>query len=143
MRIVGLLCHTLSNLVVQTEVQNGIHHTRHRSTGTRTNTDQQWVSCITELAVHQVLDVLNSCHHVVVQDFHNLLLTNLIILITAVCSDCKTWRNGHTNVIHLGKVCTLTTQFLTHLCVTFGLSVTEEINSFLTHKINNVLLFNN
>ena len=134
MRIVGLLSHSLCHLVVQTQVQNGIHHTRHRSTGTRTYGNQQGILGIAELAVHQVLDVLNSCHHVVVQQLHNLLLTYLIVLITAVCGDCETWRNGNTDVVHLSKVCTLATQFLTHFCITFGLTVTEEVNSFLAHN---------
>ena len=102
--------------------------------GTGTYRYQQRILSITELAVHQVLDVLDSSHHVVVQEFHNLLLSYLIILVTAIRSDCKTWRHGHSNVVHLGKVSTLTTQFLTHFCVTFGFSVAEQINSFLAHK---------
>ena len=134
MRILGLVHHTFSHLVVQTEVQDGVHHTRHRSTGTRTDRDEQRILLVAELRVHQTLDVLYSCHNVVVQQFHNLLLTNLIVLVTTIGCDCETWRNGNTNQVHLSKVCTLTAQFLTHLCITFGLTITEEVNSFLAHN---------
>ena len=90
--------------------------------------------------------VLHSGHDVVVQQLHDLLLTNLIVLITTICGDCETWRNRHTNVVHLSKVSTLTAKFLTHLCVSFGLTITEEVNSFLTHTlityyVDNILLF--
>ena len=85
--------------------------------------------------------MLHSCHHIVVQQLHDLLLTNLIVLVTAIGCDCETWRNGNTKQVHLGKVCTLTTKFLTHFCITFGLTVTEEVNSFLAH-INTVSLLN-
>ena len=77
--------------------------------------------------------MLYGCHHVVVKQLHNLLLTYLIVFITAVSSNCETRRNGHTNVVHLSKVSALATEFLTHLCITFGLTITEEVNSLLTH----------
>ena len=134
MRIVGLLHHTFCHLVVQTQVQDGVHHTRHRSTGTRTYRDKQRILLVAELRVHQTLDVLHGCHHVVVQQFHDLLLSYLIVLVTAISSNCETWRNGNTNQVHLSKVSPLTTKFLTHFCISFGLTVAEKIDSFCTHK---------
>ena len=41
-------------------------------------------------------------------------------------------------MVHLGKVSTLTAKFLTHLCITFGLTITEEVNSLLTHTIKKI-----
>ena len=88
---------------------------------------------IAKLAVHQRFDVLYGGHNVVVQQLHNLLLSHLVVLVTYVGGDGEAWRNGHTNVVHFSQVGTLASQLFTHLCVTFGLSVTEGVNSLLTH----------
>ena len=52
-RITRLTGQAFHNLIVQTQVQNSIHHTRHGSTGTRTYRYQQRIIHITELGRHQ------------------------------------------------------------------------------------------
>ena len=79
--------------------------------------------------------MLHGVGHILVEHFHNLLLANLIVLVAAVGGDGESWRHGYPDQVHLGKVCTFTTKFLTHLSVTFGLSVAEEIDSFLCHTV--------
>ena len=51
----------------------------------------------------------------------------------------ETWRNGDTNQVHLRKVGSFTTEQLSHLSVTFGLFVTESIDSFRVRHIFLVL----
>ena len=132
--VLSLGNHALGNLVVETEVKDGIHHTRHRSAGTRAHRHEQRVLLVAELRVHKLLDVVHCSHNVIVQKSHDTLLTNLIILVAAVGCDCETWRNGHTDKVHFGKVGTLATQLLTHFSIAFGFSVAKGVNSFLSHK---------
>ena len=67
------------------------------------------------------------------QQFNNLVLTNLVILVAGISCNCETWRYWYTDVVHLGQVSTLTAEYLTHGSVTLSLSVAESIDSFLTH----------
>ena len=135
MGVVGLCHHTLGHFIVQTQIQDGIHHTGHRSTCTRTYRNQQRILGVTKLAVHQSLSVSNSCIHFVLKQFYDFILTHLVIFITGVCSDGEAWRNRHANVIHFSKVCTFTAQQFTHLSISFSLSVAEGVNTFLTHNV--------
>ena len=41
-------------------------------------------------------------------------LSFLEVFITNVCSDSESWRYRNTNMVHLGKVSTLATEYLTH-----------------------------
>ena len=136
MRIVGLLHHTFSHFVIETEVEDGIHHTWHGSASTRTNRYKQRVLYITELAVHQFLDVSHCGIHFILKQFFDFLLPYLIILITAISSDCEAWRHWHTDEVHLSKVCTFTAESLAHLRITFCLSIAEGVNSFLSHNFS-------
>ena len=133
-RVICLLAHSLCNNVVKTEVEDSIHHTRHWCTSTRTYADKQWICRITEFAVHQCLDMLYSCHNIVIEQFYDFVLTNFIILVTSISCDSETWRHWHTDEVHLCQVRTLTTKCFAHLRITLCLSVAEGINSFLWHK---------
>ena len=71
------------------------------------------------------------------KNFNNFFFTEFEILITNVSNDCKTWRTWYSNKVHFGKVSTFTTKQISHICLTFGLSVTKGINSFFVfHKKN-------
>ena len=78
--------------------------------------------------------------HLILEQFHNLVLTYLIVLIASVGGNGETGRHGNTDVVHLGQVGTLTAQHFSHLGITFGLSVSKGINSFLTHNVIKCLI---
>ena len=61
--VVGLGYHALCYYVVQTEVEDRVHHTRHRRARTRTYRNKEWVLRIAELAVHQTLYMCDRCVH--------------------------------------------------------------------------------
>ena len=84
-----------------------------------------------------------SCSYFVLKKFLDFFLTHLIIFITCIGCDGETWRNRYTNKIHLSEVCALTAKNFTHLRITFGLSITECINSFFVHfVIGSKILYN-
>ena len=114
MWVASLLYHTCGYLVVQTEVEDGVHHTRHRSASTRTYRNQKWILWVAELAVHQRLSVSNGCINLISKKLNDLLLAYFIIFITSVCCYSESWRYRNTNVVHFGKVSSLATEYLTH-----------------------------
>ena len=134
MRVTGLLDQSLSYLVIQTEVEDGIHHTRHRCACTWAYWYEEWILYRTELAVHQCLSMSHSSHHFVLKKFFDFFLTHFIIFITSVCCNGETWRNRYTNQVHFGKVRAFTTKYFSHLGIAFCFSVSECINSFFVHN---------
>ena len=71
-----------------------------------------------------------SCVDIVREEFNDLFLSYLVILVAGIGCNGKSRRNGHTDVVHLGKVGSFTAKCLTHGCITFGLTVSEGIDSF-------------
>ena len=120
--------HSSNYFVVQTQVQDGVHHTRHRSTCTGTNRNQQRILQIAEFLAVDLFHLCNAVHdlcHDVVIDFTAI----LIVLCARFCCDGEALRNRQTDVGHFSQVCTLTTQELSHLCITF----IEQVNKLLAH----------
>ena len=97
MWIVGLAHHTLGNLIVETEVKDSVHHTRHGSAGTRTYADKKRILYITELGVHEGFNVLYGSINLIVEQFLDTVLSNLIIFVAAISSDGKAWRHRNTD----------------------------------------------
>ena len=116
--VVGQLGQTLDSLIIQTEVQNGIHHAGHGSTGTGTNRNQQGVVDIAELLADQFFQVS--------QVGENLCL-DILIDLTAICiilgagfrGNGKALGHGHAGLGHFGQVRTLTAEELSHVLVAF------------------------
>ena len=75
--------------------------------------------------------MLNSSEDFFLKKSNNLVLSNLIILVTNIGCDCETRRNRYTNEVHFRKVCALTTKQVSHVSFSFSLTVTEGIDTFL------------
>ena len=126
---IGVACdHCGDDVVVQTEVQDGVHHAGHGSAGTGTDGNQQRVLQIAELLAvdlfHLADELHDLCHDIVID-----LAAILIVLSAGLGSDRKALRDRKANVAHLSEVSTFTAEQLTHRCVAFG----EQINKFFTH----------
>ena len=127
-RIRIALDHCSNNVVVQTEVQDGVHHTRHRSTCTGTNGNQQRIVQIAELLAVDLFHLLNAVHdlsHDLVVD----LAAVLIVLCAGLSCDGETLRYRQTDAGHLSQVCTLTAEEIPHGHVAFA----KHINPFVCH----------
>ncbi len=55
--VVGRMGEAFDALVVEAEVQDGVHHARHRELGARTDADEQRIERIAELATHCLLEL--------------------------------------------------------------------------------------
>jgi hypothetical protein len=129
-RIARALGHSLDGHVVHAEVQNRIHHTRHRRAGARTHRDQQRHGLVAEAHVRELLDVFHRTLHFGAQQLDDLILSVSVILRTYLRRDRKARGNGNADEIHLGQIGTLTAQQLAHLAISLGGLVAEGINTF-------------
>ena len=111
--VVGLLCQTLNSLVVQAEVQDGVHHAGHGLTCAGTDGDQQGVLVITEGLAGDLLQALE-----VLEDVSS----DLVIDLTAVCivlgaglgGDGEALRHRHTGCGHFSQTGALAAQSILH-----------------------------
>ena len=123
--VAGLLCQTLNSLVVQTQVQDGVHHAGHGLTCAGTDRDQQGICVVTELLagdLFQTLEVLKNVSGDIVVD----LTTVCIVLGAGVGGDGEALRNRHTGSSHLCQTGTLAAQGVLH----GDLVATESIIAF-------------
>ena len=126
--VVGFIGDDFYHILVQTQVQDGIHHAGHGGTCTGTNGDQQGVLQIAELLAGDRFylgDILHDLRLDLVVD----LFSVFIILGAGLGGDRKALRYGHTQIGHFGQIGALATQKLTHLTIALG----EKIHILVFH----------
>ena len=126
--VVGLLGDDVHHILVQAEVQDGVHHAGHGGAGAGADGDQQGILVIAELLAGDLLhllDILHDLGHDLVID----LTAVLIILGAGLGGDGKALGNGQADVGHLGQVGSLAAQQLAHLRIAFG----EQVTILLAH----------
>jgi len=137
-RVAGPGDNTLDNLIVKTEIQDGIHHTWHRYRGAASHTNQQGLLGIAEFRVHsffELCDVFVDLFGQACRPFSII----VPIFIAYLCGNGKTRWYGNAKACHFGKIRPFASEQFLHASITFGFSTSEEINSFLCHYQN--LLF--
>ena len=123
--VAGFLRQNFDHLIVQAEVQDGIHHARHGSARTRADGDQKGIFQIAELLAGDLLhlaDVLHDLRLDLIVDFSAV----LVILRAGLGGNGESLRNGKTDIGHLREVRALAAQDLTHFRVAFA----EQIDVF-------------
>ena len=126
--ISGFLCDNIYNVLIQTQVQDRVHHTGHGSSCSGTNGNQQRILQIAEFLSGNLFHLAD----VLVDLLLNLLVdlsAVLIVLSTCFCGNGKSLRHRKTKAGHLCQVCTLAAKKLSHVCVTFG----KKVNPFSCH----------
>ena len=121
-RVLRLLCDDLNDFFVQTEVQNGVHHTGHGCTRAGTDGNEQRILLIAELLAGDLLhlaDVGHDLRHDLVID----LATVFVILGARLRADGEALGYGKPDVGHFRQVCALTAEQLAHVRVTLGKQV--------------------
>ena len=127
-RIRVALDHSLNHFIVQAQVQDGVHHTGHGSTGTGTNGNQKGVLEIAELLavdLFHLSDAFHSlCHDLVID-----LAAVLVVLCAGLGGDGEALGYRKTDTGHLSQVRTLAAQQVAHGHVAFA----EHVNPFVCH----------
>ena len=128
--IAGLLCDSLNDFLVKTEVKNSVHHAGHGSAGAGTDGNEERILLIAELlagdAFHLDDVLVDLCHDLGID-----LAAVLIVLCAGLGGDGEALRNRKTDVCHFSKVRALTAEKLSHLSVALG----EQINVLVSHDI--------
>ena len=127
----GSFSQSFNGFVVQTEVQNRIHHTRHRNAGAGTNREQQRIIGVGKFFAHNLLNAGNSLANLIFEVGRILVIIVVIIRANFRC-DGESRRYRQTDLVHFCKVGTFTAEEITHGGVAFGLAVTKCIYPF-TH----------
>ena len=104
------------HFVVETEVEDGVHHARHGSARTRTDGDEQGVFLVAELFAADLFHLVDVLHDLCL-DLGVDLATVLVILRAGLGGDGEALRNGKTDVGHFREVRALTAEQLAHLRV--------------------------
>ena len=133
--VVGLLGDDVHHVLVQAQVQDGVHHAGHGGAGAGAHGHQQGILQIAELLAGDLLhllDILHDLRHDLVVD----LAAILVILSAGLCGDGKALGHGQTDVGHFGQVGTLAAQQLTHLGVALG----EQVTILLAHCSSSVYI---
>ena len=124
------LDHGIHNLVVEAQVQNGVHHTGHGGAGAGTNGNQQRILKVAELLAVDLLHLIHVLHdlgHDLVIDFPAV----LVVLGAGFGRNSKALGNRQADSGHFSQIGALTAQKLTHGTVTLG----EHIDILVRHKI--------
>ena len=126
--VVGLLGDDVHHLLVQAQVQDGVHHAGHGGPGAGADGDQQGVLQITELFPGDFLQLVDIFHDFGL-DLVVDLLAVLIILGTGLGGDGEALGDGHADVGHLSQVGALAAQQVAHVGVALG----KEVQEFGSH----------
>ena len=117
-------------LVVHTQVEHGIHHTRHGDAGTRTNRYQQRVGGVAELRAGEAFDVGDGLLYVVLDLLNDGFTPLLCICCTNLGGDGESRGYRNTDEIHLCQVGAFASQQVFHVGTAFCFTVAKSINSF-------------
>ena len=120
--VVGLLGQALNSLIVQTQVQDGIHHAGHGHTSAGTDGNQQGVLGVAELLAGDLLQALDMLEDVSL-DLGVDLTAIVVVLGAGLGADGEALRNRHTGSGHLGQAGALAAQDVLHRDFVAGKSV--------------------
>src|SRR3954451_4993271 len=118
-RVASLICQSLGRLVVQAEIEDGVHHAGHGELGARSNAKQQRILHASQLLPHQVFQFGESLVDLVV-DFFRYFVAVFKEEVTDLRRDSESTGDGHARLAHLCQASTLATKNVAHFAVAVG-----------------------
>ena len=116
-------------VIVETQVQNRVHHSRHGELGAAADRDEHRVRRVAELLAHQLLEPLQGRFDLLV-DLRRELAAPLPEQVARVRRDGKARRDRQPSVRHLGQAGALATECVPHVTVAVGAAATKEEDVF-------------
>ena len=121
----GRLSQGENGVVVQTKVENRIHHSRHRVTCAGPNrNEQRHFLFVAEFRAHDLLDVGDAGLDFGLKIFRISLLVRVVVS-ADLGGDGETWRHRQADAAHLGKVRALAAEQGFHGSVAVGFPISE------------------
>ena len=133
--VAGLLDQAIDGLVVQTQVEDGVHHAGHGQRSTGADGYQQGILCIADLLTQAVFQV----NAVFLDGFEGAfgpLVAGIGILHASLAGDGESGRHGQADVSHLGQVRALAAKDGLHAGVAFGNVIAGSILAECIHALN-------
>ena len=128
--VASLFGESFDNLVIDSKVEDGVHHSRHRLASTGTNRKEKWVFEITELLAHGFFDLGDVLLDLRVESLR-IRLSVRIIISADFGGDCEASRNGNSDAAHFGEVCAFSSEEGFHRTVTVASSLAEVVDVLL------------
>ncbi len=137
-RIVGALGQALDRLVVQAEVEDGVHHARHGELCARAHADQQRIVGAAQLLSLELFEAAKRFVHLVVDFFRDGVVRH--VLAAGFGLDGEARRNREPGIGHLGEPGAFAAELVFHLAVTFSMAVAEKVDIFYGRRIRGRVL---
>ena len=118
---------TGNRLVVETEIENSVHHTGHRCTCAGAYRNEQRIFGVAKFRTHCFFNLSKRCKNFLLQRLRILLLV-LVICSADFRRDRKTRRNRQSDINHFGKIGSFAAEKIFHLRFAFSFTAAEEIN---------------
>ena len=131
-RVAAFGLERLDGLIVQAQVQDGIHHARHGKLSARANAHQQRVVHRAKLLAHALFEGSQGFEHLLV-DLGRHRVAVLKIHVAHLGSDGEAGRHRQPGARHFGEPGAFAAQHVFHLSIAVGGSIAEQVNVFLHH----------
>ena len=126
-RVVALGFDGFDGFVVQAEIEDGVHHTRHGELGATSHADQQRVVDVAQLLAHAAFQLLQSGEHLLV-DFGRDGELVVEIDVAHLGRNCEAGGYRQLGPAHFGQPGAFATERIFHLSIAVGRSVAERID---------------
>ena len=127
--VAGIGRKSLHRLVVEAEIENRVHHARHRGTGTRTDRDEQQLLRIAETAAGKLRYMVERGLDLGVERSRECLPVG-IKPVAHLGGDGEPRRHRQAEAAHFGEIGALAAQQIPVASPPFGRSVAEGVNPF-------------
>ena len=126
--VASFSCQTFYGNIVQTQVQDCVHHTGHGCSCAGTNGNQQGIFGIAQFFPCDFFQFAQS-HFDLCDHFVSQLFAAFVVLCAGFSCDCETLGDRQTQDCHFCQVCAFTAQQVTHGSITFA----EHVNILFAH----------
>ena len=134
-RIAALALQRQYGLIVQAEVEDGIHHAGHGELCARPHADQQRIFGVAQRLAHLLLELIQRLQHLFMDLVGNLVLV-LEIDVADFRRDGEAGRHRQIRPAHFGQPGAFAAEYILHFSVAIGPAWAELVNMF----VHNILL---
>ena len=127
----------LERVLVQAEVEDGIHHAGHRELGTRSDAHEQRVLRIAEALAGTLLDLAHRADDVVPEAIRELLAGREVV-VAGLGRDREAGRSGQAGLGHLGEARAFSAEEVLHPGVALGRAVAPGVDVALRGGVRSV-----
>jgi len=117
----------LERPLVEAQVEDGVHHARHRELRARADGNEEWVLRVAEALAGAGLDSLHGLEDVI-PEASGKLLAGREVVIAGFRRDRESGRRRQPGIRHLGEARALAAKQVLHLAVAFGLAVAPGVD---------------